>query len=267
MTARSIISPAGAAGRSHGAPFLGFGTAFRKELTEWRRGPKALVIAGVSTAVAVFTTLLAVIEAATVDPGEVIRMSADPTANVMFGWTGQIVGLIAVVATMALISTERDRGTLAWSLANPVSPTAILAAKYGAALIMIGVAAVLVPMAVSVAVAVAAYGGLADLSTVAAFTLIFMAVPALYVALNVALGAGIRSTVGVAAVALAVLFVPELLGQLVPAVATWSPTSIGLWAQAFMQGQPAPWETPVAWAVSMVVLIVSAVVVFDRQEF
>ena len=37
-------------------------------------------------------------------------LTMDPTTNVLLGWTGQTVALIAVVATMALVSAERDRG-------------------------------------------------------------------------------------------------------------------------------------------------------------
>ena len=73
----------------------------------------------------------------------------DPTTNVLLGWTGQTVALIALVATMALVSAERDRGTLAWTLTNPVSPTSIIAAKFVAAFLVFSLAAVLLPMLVS----------------------------------------------------------------------------------------------------------------------
>jgi ABC-type transport system involved in multi-copper enzyme maturation permease subunit len=267
MTARSIPSTAGAAGERRVALFLGFGTAFRKELTEWLRGPKTLVIAAVSISVAIFTTLITLITQATTDLGEVVELSTDPTTNVLYGWSGEVVGLIAVVATMALVSAERDRGTLAWSLANPVSPTSILAAKFAAAVLVISTAAVIVPMAISVGVATIAYGGVADLATVTLFTVLFLALPTFYVGLSLALGAGLKSTVGVASVALAVLFVPDLLGRLVPVIAEWSPTSIATWTQAVVAGQPAPLSPLIAWGASMVLMVVGAKVVFDRQEF
>ena len=120
---------------------------FRKELTEWLRGPKALIIAGVSIAGAVFMTLIPYIARATGESeaaGLVLTM--DPTTNVLLGWTGLTVALIAIVATMALVSAERDRGTLAWSLTNPVSPTSIIAAKFSAAFLVFSVVAVLLPL-------------------------------------------------------------------------------------------------------------------------
>ncbi len=267
MTARPVTIGSPTAAGSSAGMFLGFRNAFRKELAEWMHGPKVLVIASLSIAVAIFTTMLTRIEQATVDPGEILDLSVDPTVNVLLGWSGQVVGLIAIIATMAIISVERDRGTLAWSLTNPVSPTSILAAKYLASLVVFSLAAVVVPMVVGVGVATVAYGALPDLAVVATFTLLFLAVPAFFLALTVGLGAGIRSTAGIAGVAIAVLFVPQMLGGMVPGLAELSPTTIGRWAQAVVMGDPAPLSIPISWLVSMVVIVIGAKVVFDRQEF
>jgi hypothetical protein len=70
----------------------------------------------------------------------------------------------------------------------------------------------------------------------------------------------------VAGVAFSVMFVPQILAGLLPIVGELSPTSIGTWAMLVAKGQPASMLTPIGWAISMVVLIVGAKVVFDRQE-
>ncbi len=191
----------------------------------------------------------------------------DPTANVLLIFSGQTVPLIVVLATMALISGERDRGTLAWSLTNPVSPTSIVAAKFSAAFLVLAVTTVVLPMATSIAIATVAYNGLPDLAVVLPYAAMFLALPAFYVALTVGFGTVIKSTAGVAGAAFAVMFVPQLLGGLLPIVTEISPTSIGNWATAAAKGLPASSLTLAGWAVSMVVLIVGAKVVFDRQEF
>ena len=267
MTAHSATIDSPAITGSAGSMFLGFRNAFRKEFTEWLHGPKVFVIAGLSVAIAIFTTMLTRIEQATVDPGEVLEVSTDPTFNALLGWSGQIVGMIAIIATMATISVERDRGTLAWSLTNPVSPTSILAAKFAASLAALSVAAVILPMGVAVVVATVAYGALPDLGVIATFTVLFLAVPAFFLALTIGLGAGIKSTAGIAGVALAVLFVPQMLGGMVPFMNELSPTNIGQWAQAIVVGDPAPLSIPIVWVASMVVIVIGAKVVFDRQEF
>jgi ABC-type transport system involved in multi-copper enzyme maturation permease subunit len=267
MTAQSTALGATIDHRSAGpAMFLGFRNTFRKELTEWARGPKSLVIAGVSVAWATFATLLPVIEEATSDPSRPVQLSTDPTASILLGWGGEVAALIAVVATMALLTTERDRGTLAWNLANPVAPTSIIAAKFVAAMLAFAVLAVAVPLAVAVGVATIAYGSLPDLSILGVFAVLFLMLPAFYIGLTVALGTTFKSTGGVAGVALAVMFIPQLLGNVMPDIAAWSPTYIGAWVQAVATGEPAPVSTLASWVVAMIVLAVTAKLAFDREE-
>jgi ABC-2 type transport system permease protein len=266
MTARRVSLATSAVQHRHGRPLLGFGTMTRKELTEWVRGPKAVIILGVSVAGAIFMTLIPFIAEATHEAESAGLMGHDPTANVLLGWTGQTVALIAILSTMALLSSERDRGTLAWTLTNPVSPFSVIAAKFVVAFSVFVTTAVLLPMLVSVGLATVVYGGLPDLRVVGTFLGLFVALPAFYVALTVALGTTVKSTVGVAGIAFAAMFLPQVLGGLLPIVADFSPTSIGTWAMLVAKGQHASMLTPIGWAISMVALIVGAKLVFDRQE-
>ena len=273
MTAQSAAIVPTIKSPSRGGMFLGFPTVLRKELTEWLRGPKFLIVAGVSIAGAVFMTLIPYISRLTNEAAESgaerspLVLTMDPTTNVLLGWTGQTVALIAVVATMALVSAERDRGTLAWTLTNPVSPTSVIAAKFVASMLVFSLAAVLIPLAVAVLVATVVYGGLPDLTIVGTFGLLFLTLPAFYIALTVGLGTAIKSTAGVAGAAFAVMFVPQILGGLLPIVGELSPTSIGVWALATAKGDPASVLTLVGWLVSMTIIVVGAKLVFDRQEF
>lgn len=268
MTAQSTTSEAPLRRRRwSAATFLGFGNALKKEMTEWLRGTKTLIVAGVAIAVSVFATLVPLIEEATSEPGEVLGRLTDPTAAVLLGWGSDVSALIVIVATIGLLTTERDRGTLAWNLANPVSPTSIIAAKFIAAFAVLSVAVVLLPLVVSIGVATFAFGGVPDLRELSVFGLVFLMLPALYVGLTVALGAAARSTAAVAGIALAVMFVPELLGSIFPGIAEVSPTSIGRWAEAVAVGDPASMLIPATWLLSMVLFTIGAKVVFDRQEF
>lgn len=269
MTAQSTAMEPAVRSAAPRSMFLGFGTVLRKELTEWQRGKATLIIAGISIATAIFTTVIPFIVKAS---GEAAAqgtppLSMDPTANVLLGWKGgQTVAVIAILATMALLSAERDRGTLAWNLTNPVSPTSIIAAKFIGGILVLGIAAVILPLVVAVGVATIAYGAAPDLSVVARFGALFLALPIFYVALTVALGSFVKSTAGVAGIAFAVMFVPAILGGLVPIVNDISPTQIGLWALATATSQPTSSLTVIGWAVSMVALVIGAKVVFDRQE-
>jgi ABC-2 type transport system permease protein len=272
MTAQSSIATPRALASASSRPFLGFGTVLRKELTEWFKGPKALIVTGVSVVGAIFMTVIPFVvkatnQAAESGPGQTqMLLTMDPTTNVLLGWTGGTVALIAVVATMALMSAERDRGTLAWSLTNPVSPMSIISAKFIAAMLVFSATAIILPLAVSIGLATVVYGGLPDLSIVGTFALLYLTLPAFYIALTVGLGTAIKSTAGVAGVAFAVMFVPQVIGGLVPVVTNLSPTSIGNWAMLVAKGQPASMLTPIGWAISMIVLVLGAKLVFDRQE-
>ena len=266
MTAQSQAVATTAAPRAGRRPLMGFRTIAGKELREWTRGPKALIVLGVSLLGAVFMTLIPFIAEATHEAESAGILSHDPTANVLLGWTGQTVALIAVLATMALLSTERDRGTLGWTLTNPVSPWSVVAAKYLVAFVVFSATAVVLPMLGSIGLATVVYDGLPDLQIVGTFAALFLALPAFYVALTVALGTAVKSTVGVAGIAFAVMFIPQVLGGLLPIVNELSPTSIGSWALLVAKGQPASLLTPLGWAISMLVLIVGAKLVFDRQE-
>jgi ABC-2 type transport system permease protein len=268
MTVQSVALERAAVPASRGGMFLGFGTVLRKELTEWMRGRAALIVALVSLASAIFTTLIPFVVQASGQANAGPALSMDPTTNVLLGWKGgQTVAVIAILATMALVSAERDRGTLAWNLTNPVSLASVLAAKFVAAVLVVGTAAVIVPLAVSVAVAAIAYGALPNLSTVALFGGLFLTLPVFYVGLTVALGTFVKATAGVAGIAFLVMFVPAIFGGLLPIVTEISPTSIGTWALATATGTPASSLTLAGWLVSMVVLVIGAKLVFDRQEF
>ena len=225
-----------------------------------------MIIAGISILGAVFMTLIPFIAKASGEAEAAGLTSMDPTTNVLLLWSGQTVALIVVIATMALISSERDRGTLAWSLANPVSPTSIIAAKFIAAFVVIAVTAILVPLVVSIGVATVAYGSLPDLAIVATYAVLYLMLPAFFIAVTVGFGTVIKSTAGVAGAAFAVILAPQVLGGLLPILNELSPTSIGSWALAVAKGQDPSSLTLVGWFVSMVAIVIAAKVVFDRQE-
>lgn len=267
MTAQSVTVEPGRARPSPGGLFLGFGNVFRKEATEWLRGRRAIVVAIVSVLSVAFTTLVPFVVRATGQASSGPALSMDPTANVLYGWGSQTIQIIALLATMGLLSVERDRGTLAWNLANPVSRASVLFAKFGAAFIAIGILSVIVPIAVSVGVATVAYGDIPDMRIVATFAVLYLTVPALWVALTIALGTFIKSAAGIAGIGFAVMLLPTLVAGFIPFLNEVSPTSIGMWAIAAATGEPASGLTLAGWVAAMSILLIGAKVVFDRQEF
>ena len=264
MTAQSPALIPSAAHGSEGI-LLGFGTVFLKEIQDWTRGRRALVVGLVSVAVALLGTIVPFLVPK--DSPGAAALSVDPTTNVLMSWSGLTFAIVAVLASMGLVSTERDRGTLGWSLTNPVSPSSILAAKWSAAVLVYGLVGVLTPLVVSTIVATIAYGGAPDLGTIGLFALLYLTVPAFYIGLMIALGSGMKATAGIAGIGFLVIFLPSGIGAMLPIVNEISPTSIGVWSVAVATGGPASPLTLAGWVASMAVLAIGAKLVFDRQEF
>lgn len=260
------------------SPFLGFGTFLRKEFTDWLRGRRAIVVGAVATVLATLGALSAWLEttvgdinigdgAAVVDAVDRVDPT-DPTITSLALFGPPIVAFLAIVATMSLFPTERDTGTLAWSITKPLSRTSIVLAKWLAAIVAFGVVALAVPIAVAGLASTLAYGGMPDIATVAAVTALHLTVPILYIGITVTAGTVLSSQAGIAGIATFVLLVPSLIGGfLPPAIMEALPMNIGAWVTAFVSGAPVPWTTPVAWAATIVGLAVVSIIAFRRQEF
>jgi ABC-type transport system involved in multi-copper enzyme maturation permease subunit len=167
---------------------------------------------------------------------------------------------------MGLVASERDKGTLAWSLSKPLSRGALLLAKWSAATLVYAVAGLLLPMLACVAVASAAYGAPPDLAAVGRFTVAILTIPAFYIALCVALGTRLSSQAAVAGVALAVTFLPSFAGLISVDLARLMPPAMADWVLAMAGGAPVGLLTPVGWVAGMVAIAVAASVAFARAE-
>ena len=81
-----------------------------------------------------------------------------PIDNLLFAIGTQFIVLAAIFATMSLLLAERDSGTLAWTISKPVSRTSVLVSKWLTATLVLWVAAVVIPMAVTTVLVTVLYG-------------------------------------------------------------------------------------------------------------
>jgi ABC-2 type transport system permease protein len=244
--------------------FLGFQPLFRKELRAWWQGRAALVSFGAVGVLATVGTL-----ATRIDEWMGGVPSPDmlsPTANVLGGQLEQWATVAAILASIGTLTQERATGTLAWTLSKPVSRTSVLLAKWAAAVAMLSMFTVILPLVVSVGVATLAYGSMPDAAAVAKYGLVLMGVPAFFVALNLALATRLNSQAGIAAVALAVFAVPYFLGGFLPAIGELWPTSIAAMAGMVAAGSAPNAPTVASWAVSIVVVGLAGLLVFARED-
>jgi hypothetical protein len=142
----------------------------------------------------------------------------------------------------------------------------VLLAKWTAAVLMLAVFAVALPLTWMTLLSTWAYGTPPDVAAVARFGLVLIGLPALFVALNLALATWLDSQAGIAAIALGVAFAPYLLVAFLPAVAELWPSSIAVVAGAAGTGEAINPGTVVSWGLTIVVLAGVGMWQFGRED-
>ena len=242
----------------------GFRPFLRKELLEWWRGRAALVTLAAVGALGIIGTL-----ATRIDQwvgGTSIPAMLDPTANILGAQFHQWIPFASIFATIGLLTQERATGTLAWTLSKPMSRRWLLVAKWAAAMVMLAVFVIALPLTISVVVATFSYGSVPDLGVVARFGLVLLGLPAFFVALNLALATRINSQAAIAAVAFGVTAAPYFVGAFWPQAAEFWPTTIAAMAAPFAIESTVHAPTVVGWAVATVAIGVAGLVSFNRRD-
>ena len=254
------------------ATLLGLDPLVRKDFREWARGKRAWVTTFVVAPILALTAANGainhwIIANVPTESGQQIKpISMDPTTNFLAAIGTQFVIIAAIFATMSLMASERESGTLAWTASKPVSRLSIWVSKWITASATLFVAAVLVPVAVTVVVTVALYGPL-DPALVVATIVGLEATIVLFTAIGLAVGAYARSQAVVVSVGLGVLFIPSILGGIWAPLNDFLPTSIFGWILQLGAGQVGSPVTPVAWLVSIGAIVAVAARRMQRMEF
>jgi ABC-2 type transport system permease protein len=259
MTATTISGRPGVArtpGRS-----AGLGPLVRKDATEWIRGHRAWIVFIVTTLWTVFAAANAwiIVQARDLLPADVepeaLPASLAPLDNLMAGFGAQIFVLAAIFAVASLIVRERESGTLSWVASKPVSRESIWLAKWISSSAFLVVAAVLAPLAVTVAAVTLMYG-MPDLGPVVVIAAGGAAAVVFYAALGLAAGTIVPGQPAIVAIGLgAFALVPALLGLIPFDLAPYLPMSIFGWSIGFAMGGDVGWVTPVAWAIGTAAVV------------
>ena len=272
MTAQSIPSGAIAAPRPADRRLAGLGALLRKDVTEWMRGRRGWVVAVVTIA---FMTLTAANSwivsqlAATVPPDASEALAVvgmDPLQNLLAAVGAQVFVLATILTVGSLVVAERQAGTLAWVASKAVSRQSIWLSKWISATGMIALTAVVTPLALTVALVVALYGPV-DPVVVAALAVGMIAIVTFYAAVGILAGTVLTSQVGVVGVGFGVFALLPIVGALLPAeAAAILPTSMLPWAAGLASGMPAPWITPVAFAITVAAIVTIGLRRIERIE-
>jgi ABC-type transport system involved in multi-copper enzyme maturation permease subunit len=266
MTAITTSRPDAAGTTASLGMLPGFGGLLRKELTEWRRGRRTwivfLVSAAFMTLTALNTWLMANLpdEATEGAPAPVL----DPFMNLVQGVSSQIFVVAAIFAVMAIITAERESGTLAWTASKPVSRSAIWLSKFVASSLVLWVVAAIIPLLATVALVLALYGPLPVVPVLILAVGMGMAI-VLYVAVALAASTVVTSQAAVAGIAIGFIFLPQFLGLVVPNMELL-PQSILQWSLMTAVGEPASIVTLISWALTVVALVAFSVRRMERLE-
>ncbi len=254
------------------APRLpGLGNLVRKDVREWLHSRRLWIVLGVSAFAFVGTAANAWINAwaranLPAEPGQVPprELSLAPMDNLLLALGTQFFLIAAIFATMSLLLSERESGTLAWTVSKPVSRTSVLLSKWLTATVLLWITAVVVPAAT--AATVAALYGPPDLGATVLIGIGLLIAIAVFVAISIAAAVVVPSQAGVAAVGLAMLLVPPLIVGIVPALAPLAPTASVDWALRVALGGSASLLVPIATIGWLALLFIVSKVRFSRAE-
>lgn len=260
---------AGIRGRRSGGILLGFGNSLRKEVQEWQRSRRGIVVFIASTLLmlpmALNSWILSQLRA--IDPGiDLSRVPMDPLTNVFSGLSGQLFVLVMIFATMNLLAQERENGTLGWTLSKPVTRTSVLLAKFVAATAVLWLTAIALPALVTSVTAAVLYGGIPDPLLIGAVVVALVTLPAIYAAVALAGATFLRAQAAIGAVSFLAYFLPDLVGLASSSAVPFVPTAIGRWIFGFVMGAPVGFVTPVAWILGVVALLLVARWQLERME-
>ena len=254
-----------------GHRFAGFSTLVRKDLTEWRRGRRAIVVAAISTLFMALTAANAWITARIIESlpagaaAPAVPTSMAPLDNLGAAVGSQIFVLVAIFAVGSLLIRERESGTLAWVASKPVGRGVIWAAKWASAAIVLAIAGVIIPFAATTLTVTALYG-VPDLAVVAMVTVGAIATVILFSAFGLAVSTTLPGQVPTVAAGFALFAISPIIGGLVPGLEPLLPTSILGWSMAAAMGSDVGVVTPIAWLVGLVALAVFATRQMGRLE-
>ena len=248
MTASTLTR---ASAPATGSRLIGLRALLRKDASEWLRGRRAWVVAGVVTAFMAITTangwINATIAAQLPDGAEVGEFSLAAADNLMLAVGAQVFVLAAILAVGSLIAGERQTGTLAWVASKPVSREAIWVSKWISSSLILGLTAAAIPMAVSAGLATALYGA-PPVGLVLGLVAGMVAVVTLFAAVGLAAGTVMPGQAAITATGIGVLALVPLFASVLPFdVTPFLPTSMLTWFAGLASGMPVAWSTPVAW--------------------
>ncbi len=240
----------------------------RRELSTWwttrRWWTQALVWTAIL--VGVLAAMLWVLPGLTESAGGPATSTVD-TVRQFPELIGLVMAIGVVLAGQGLILDERRNGVLEWLLSKPVTPAAVVVARFlGNAGGMVATMVALPWIAVHVTLSLATGAPWPPAQSVAAAALLGLVV-VFHLSLVLALGALLRSRVAVLALPLVAVVGADLVVGLIPSLFHVSPWTLGALASVVLtDGVMITWSPVVATMAWTAALVVVASLALHRQD-
>ncbi|KGA96691.1 ABC transporter permease [Alkalihalobacillus alcalophilus ATCC 27647 = CGMCC 1.3604] len=240
----------------------------RKEFTEslrngkWIWLPVALIILGISQPLSLYYMPQLLEVAGGLPDGAVINIPTPDAAEVLMGTLsqfGMLGTLLFVLASMNIISAERNNGSLTFIMVRPVTEFEYILSKWLGALAIFGVSFFLSYLLTWYYTA--ELFSMVDITKVLMSFLIYMLWICFVLALTLFCGVLLKNGGGIAGLSISILAVLALTSSLMPAFMKWSPTNLQTEAGQILISDPTSslWTAVISTAVFIILLLGVAV--------
>lgn len=197
-------------------PFTGFGNFFTKEILDWWKSWRLIIIFAIPALVATLEVFFGYPE---MKRHFIDREGISQERLATFIVLGQLRSpvlliFIIIFSTMGLLTTEKHTGTLAWNLTKPLGRTGLLTAKWLAATTIIWVAMCVLPVLIA-SLCMIGYNGVtpmfAKMMPIVAVAFLWIG---FWVLMMLTISLGFQSQGAVGGIAIACWIVPALFSLL-----------------------------------------------------
>jgi len=251
-------------------PLAGFGNMLKIEGSRWL-SPRTLITQSLAWLFAInFIVAMPLIVAPMVDGSEIVTL--EMATEIFIGIFSMVVAVGAIIVMQSALVGEKQSGTAAWILSNPITRTSFILSKLLANTIGLMFVAIVLQGAIGYGIISYALGYSLPIMVYLAsmgFQILHML---FYITLTMALGAFFNSRGPIMGIGIMVVMIQDLLAGFLGSYLPWFPNvlpkMLNIGSIMLIRGQSLPTYLPIiATAVYTICLTGLAIWRFKRTEF
>ena len=253
-------------------PLAGFGTMLKIEGSRWL-SPKTILIQSIVWSFATqFAVIMVLIIIPATDASAALSVSLDMAIQIFIGVFSQVVAIGVIIVMQSALVGEKQSGTAAWILTNPVTRVSFILSKLAAN--TLGIMFMTIILQGAIGFGILSYS-LGYMLPIGAF-LVSMGLQTLhmlfYITLSLALGSFFNSRGPILGIGIGFIMMQDFIGGLVGSYFPWFPSvlpsMLNTYSQLVNLGQPIPSIVPII-SVVVCTLVFTGLAIwrFNRTEF